>query len=196
MALREATSDVQIAALLDGTLDAGIIIPPPREVLHVSLAYRRLFDEPLIAAVPEIWLQEGRIRGEGGILHPRDLADLPLVLFPRPVAPTFHDLVTGYFATHGIEPRFGQQAIQMQTLISLVSVGMESRWSRNRHAAWPAKGSAISPWPTIRRASRPGLPGGATTPCRPCAASSNWYPKGPNTPSARPAAAGPPWPAR
>ena len=124
VALREATSDVQIAALLDGTLDAGIIIPPPREALHVSLAYRRLFDEPLIAAVPEIWLHEGRVRGEGGILHPRDLADLPLVLFPRPVAPTFHDLVTGYFATHGIEPRFGQQAIQMQTLISLVSVGM------------------------------------------------------------------------
>ena len=39
-------------------------------------------------------------------------------------APAFHDLVTGYFAAHGGRARVVQEAIQMQTIISLVSAGM------------------------------------------------------------------------
>ena len=40
------------------------------------------------------------------------------------MAPAFHDLVTGYFAAHGGHARIVQEAIQMQTIISLVSAGM------------------------------------------------------------------------
>jgi DNA-binding transcriptional LysR family regulator len=48
----------------------------------------------------------------------------PLILFPRRVAPVFHDLVTGYLALQGRPAHIRQEAIQMQTIISLVSAGM------------------------------------------------------------------------
>ena len=43
---------------------------------------------------------------------------------PRNVAPAFHDLVTSYFARRGRPARIVQEAIQMQTIISLVSAGL------------------------------------------------------------------------
>jgi DNA-binding transcriptional LysR family regulator len=59
-----------------------------------------------------------------GVLAPEALLDAPLVLFPRTVAPAFHDLVTGYFSARGRPARIVQEAIQMQTIISLVSAGL------------------------------------------------------------------------
>ncbi|HEY4350658.1 MAG TPA: LysR substrate-binding domain-containing protein, partial [Paraburkholderia sp.] len=40
------------------------------------------------------------------------------------IAPALHDAVTGSYASRGLVPRFGQEAIQMQTIVSLVSAGM------------------------------------------------------------------------
>ncbi len=70
IALTEATSDVQIAALLDGKGHAGIVIPPANDALPGSLAYRKLVSEPLIAAVPESWLAEKRLSLRAGKLPP------------------------------------------------------------------------------------------------------------------------------
>jgi DNA-binding transcriptional LysR family regulator len=124
IALTEATSDIQIAALLDGCGHAGIIIPPAHGTLPPQLAYRRLVSEPLIAAIPEIWLDEGRIALARGRLSPAAVIAAPLVIFPKHSAPAFHDLVTGYYAAHGGTAAVAQEAIQMQTIISLVSAGM------------------------------------------------------------------------
>ncbi|HEX7855825.1 MAG TPA: LysR family transcriptional regulator [Sphingobium sp.] len=118
--LTEATSDVQIEALLDGPnptgIHAGIIIPPDA-ALPEALAYMPLLREPLVAAVPEAWVTEGRLSGD-------DWLDQPLILFPRRVAPVFHDLVIGYLEGKGRPAHIRQEAIQMQTIISLVSAGM------------------------------------------------------------------------
>ncbi|ATQ44949.1 LysR family transcriptional regulator [Caulobacter mirabilis] len=122
--LVEATSDVQIPALLAGERNAGIIIPPPDRALPEPLAYRRLVSEPLVAAVPTAWIDDGRLIVRDGVLAPDALAGAPLILFPRTVAPAFHDLVTGYFARRRRPARIGQEAIQMQTIISLVSAGL------------------------------------------------------------------------
>lgn len=122
--LREATSDVQIELLLAGEIDAGLIIAPPHTALPASLAYRPLLAEPLIAAVPDAWIQSGRIRLRRGRLRLKDVLEEPLILFPRRSAPAFHDIITGYYAACGASPRIGQQAIQMQTIISLVSAGL------------------------------------------------------------------------
>ena len=51
---------MQIASLLDGNGHVGIIIQPPGAGLPEALAHRKLVTEPLIAAVPEVWLAEGR----------------------------------------------------------------------------------------------------------------------------------------
>ncbi|MDQ0473385.1 LysR family transcriptional regulator [Labrys wisconsinensis] len=124
LSLKEATSDVQVAALLDGGLDAGLIIPPPQASLHASLAYLPLLREPLVAAVPEAWIATGRLAPDPAGLRLAEVAHEPLILFPRPSAPAFHDLITGCYAARGAVPRIGQEAIQMQTIISLVSAGM------------------------------------------------------------------------
>ncbi|MDK3019252.1 LysR family transcriptional regulator [Pseudodonghicola flavimaris] len=124
LALTEATSDMQIAALREGHGQAGIIIPDAEAPVPEGFAYRRLVAEPLIAAVPESWLAEGRLRLAGPALPPEAVISSPLVVFPRPAAPSFYDLVTGYYAACGGTAHVVQNAIQMQTIISLVSAGM------------------------------------------------------------------------
>jgi DNA-binding transcriptional LysR family regulator len=124
LALSEATSDVQIAALREGRGHAGIIIPENDAPLPEPFAYRTLAHEPLVAAVPESWIAEKRLKPVRGRLPPSAVISSPLILFPRRVAPSFHDLVTGYYAARGGEAHIAQHAIQMQTIISLVSAGM------------------------------------------------------------------------
>lgn len=123
IALFEATTDTQIAALLEGRGHAGIVIAPAGSVPD-ALDYRRLLSEPLVAAVPESWIEERRLRPVRERLPASAVIEAPLVIFPRRSAPAFHDLVLGYFASHGGQARIVQEAIQMQTIISLVSAGM------------------------------------------------------------------------
>ena len=124
IALTEATSDVQIAALLEGKGHVGLVIPPSTAALPAPLSYLPLVSEPLIAAVPESWIRDKRSPFSADRLSPKSVVGAPLILFPRQNAPAFHDLVTGYYAAHGGQARIVQEAIQMQTIISLVSAGM------------------------------------------------------------------------
>lgn len=124
VSLREATSDVQIQALLDGETDAGLIIPPPGHRLPPPLTYRCVQRDPLVAAVPEAWARDGRAEIVDGTIDFRQIARKPLILFPRDGAPALHDLITGYYGAHGLKPVTGQKAVQMQTIIALVSVGL------------------------------------------------------------------------
>jgi len=122
--LTEATSDVQIAALQTGTGNVGIIIPQSDLAVPKGLSYRRLVSEALIAAVPDSWLHDGRIAAEDGHITSGELTASSLVVFPRRVAPSFYDLVMDYYTACGGDPHIVQHAIQMQTIISLVSAGM------------------------------------------------------------------------
>lgn len=124
IALTEATSDVQIAALLDGKGHVGLVIPPQYAAFHKSLSYLPLVTEPLIVAVPSRWIDDGKLPATGGQIAPAAVVNLPLILFPPRSAPAFHDLVTGYCIAHGGRVRIAQEAIQMQTIISLVSAEM------------------------------------------------------------------------
>ena len=57
-----------------------------------------------------------------------DLLDLPLVIFPREIAPSLFDAVLGFYRAHGRAPQIAQEAIQMQTIVNLVSAGMGVAW--------------------------------------------------------------------
>ncbi|KQW23300.1 LysR family transcriptional regulator [Afipia sp. Root123D2] len=124
ISLTEATSDVQIAHLTEGKGHVGLVIPPPNGAFPQPLRYLRLVTEPLVAAVPDSWIADGRLTISGDRLSPDAVTNAPLILFPRQSAPAFHDIVTGYYAAHGGQARIVQEAIQMQTIISLVSAGM------------------------------------------------------------------------
>jgi DNA-binding transcriptional LysR family regulator len=118
--LQEATSDLQIEDLLHNRIDAGLLIPPLPEKARAELDYLKVLDEPLILAAPA---GLDALRGAGPVWL-KDLPRLPLIIFPRPISPALHDAILACFRAAGITPEIGQQAIQMQTIVSLVSAGM------------------------------------------------------------------------
>ncbi len=117
IALQEATSDIQVDELLHARVDAGLLIPPLPDRARLDLDYLKVLDEPLIAAVP------AGLVGPGPVWL-RDLPVLPLIIFPRPIAPALHDAILACFRAAGVTPVIGQEAIQMQTIVGLVSAGM------------------------------------------------------------------------
>ncbi len=118
LVLREATSDLQAEELLQGRIDAGFVIPPLPGQPGDALGYRKLLEEPLILCAPA-----GLLGGTGPV-HLRELPPLPLVIFPRAAAPALYDAILSCFRAAGITPVIGQEALQMQTIVSLVSGGM------------------------------------------------------------------------
>jgi DNA-binding transcriptional LysR family regulator len=118
--LQEATSDLQVEDLLRDRIDAGLLIPPLPDKARAGLDYVKVLEEPLILCAPT---GLDALRG-GGPVKLQDLPPLPLVIFPRHIAPALHDAILSCLRAAGITPTIGQQAIQMQTIVSLVSGGM------------------------------------------------------------------------
>lgn len=118
--LAEATSDVQIDELVAGRIDAGLVIPPVPPRHAAGLSYLPVVREPLVVAMPA----GASDAPEDAPVQLADVAALPLVIFPRRLAPGFYDIITGCYGAAGATPRIGQEAIQMQTIVSLVSAGM------------------------------------------------------------------------
>lgn len=122
LALREATLDVQLAAFAAGEIDAGFVLhaegaAPP------GLAALRVLREPLVLALPEAHpLAARRAPAMARV------AAEPLVIFPRPIAPSLYDAVLGHYRAHGATPVIAQEAIQMQTIVNLVSAGIGLAW--------------------------------------------------------------------
>ncbi|WP_322068555.1 LysR family transcriptional regulator [Paraburkholderia bannensis] len=126
--LTEATSDVQVEELVAGRIDAGLVIAPVPPRHAAQLAYLSVAREPLVIAMPTALAQRtGSPTADGWCETPvslRDIADAPLVVFPRHLAPGFFDTIMDCYGAAGLAPRVGQEAIQMQTIVSLVSAGM------------------------------------------------------------------------
>ncbi|RQM48110.1 LysR family transcriptional regulator [Paraburkholderia bannensis] len=131
--LAEATSDVQVDELVAGRIDAGLVIAPVPPRHAAQLAYLPVAREPLVIAMPAaLSAQLGGAEAEADAddgwcatpVNLRELADVPLVVFPRHLAPGFHDTIMDCYGAAGLAPRVGQEAIQMQTIVSLVSAGM------------------------------------------------------------------------
>lgn len=118
--LREATGDVQLEALAEDELDAGFLVHAPGMLPGAGARLARLSVgiEPLVLALPSPGLSRGR-RPE----IPELLAQ-PLVIFPRESAPSLYDAVLSFYHRRGVTPAVAQEAVQMQTIVSLVSAGM------------------------------------------------------------------------
>jgi DNA-binding transcriptional LysR family regulator len=122
LVLQEATTDVQVDELLHGRIDCGLLIPPLAEKVQALLDYTSVLEEPLVLCVPGGVLPDD---GKPVELHAlRSATELPLIIFPRKSAPSLYDAILRCFHDAGITPTIGQEAIQMQTIVSLVSAGM------------------------------------------------------------------------
>ena len=120
IALQEATSDLQLEDLLHGRIDAGLLIPPLPERARAELDYLPVLKEPLVLAAPA---GLAALHGKRKVALDA-LPALPLIIFPRAISPALYDAVLGVFQAAGVTPVIGQEAIQMQTIVSLVSAGM------------------------------------------------------------------------
>lgn len=118
--LREATTDVQLDDLEQGRIDVGLLIPPMPDKMKAQLEYAAVLSEPLILAAPE---GLKALSGDAPMAL-KNLPDMPLIIFPRRIAPAFHDAILACLHDAGLSPRIGQEAIQMQTIVGLVSAGM------------------------------------------------------------------------
>jgi DNA-binding transcriptional LysR family regulator len=120
--LREATMDVQLAAFDADEIDAGFVLHAPGAAPPGFAAWAAL-DEPLVMALPEA-------HPAAALAQPAwaDVAGEPLVIFPRQIAPSLFDAVLASYRARGATPRIAQEAIQMQTIVNLVSGGMGVAW--------------------------------------------------------------------
>ena len=117
LALREATSDVLLAAMRQGEIDVALVLPPADDA---ALDYAMLHRDVLVAALPAA---RRELRGRTPI-RLAALATEPFVLFPRKVGTSLYDQIVGLCRRAGFSPRVEQEAIQMQTIVSLVAAGM------------------------------------------------------------------------
>ncbi len=120
--LFEATGDVQLNMLARGDIDAGFVLHSPGAV-PLGLAYRTIAQEALVVALPD---RHGLAQSARFDL--RKVLSEPLVIFPRRIAPSLHDLVLGVYHAQGVLPDVAQEAIQMQTIVNLVSAGLGVAW--------------------------------------------------------------------
>lgn len=113
LALHELTTDKQLQGLRDGWIDVGFLRPP---IEDDTLSLATIFKESLIVALPEI--------------HPlsrqpqvplKALINEFFILFPRPLGPKLYDQIVGLCQQAGFSPNVVQEAIQMQTIVSLVA---------------------------------------------------------------------------
>ena len=118
LALREMLSPEQAAALAAGELDFGLLLPPvsDAEPLEHLVVQRERF----VVALPS----SHRLAAGKGKLAVSALAGEPFVMVPRDIAPGLYDIVTGLAAGAGVSFNVAQEAIQMQTVVSLVSSGL------------------------------------------------------------------------
>ena len=152
--LQEATTDIQIELLASGRIDIGFLLPPLPDKLKADVDYLPLTSEPLVLALPE-----GTATTKTRMSLKR-CADLPLIIFPRRMSPAFHDQILACLRDAGLSPRIGQEAIQMQTIVSLVSAGMgfalvpQSVSNMKRPGVEYRAMQEISPWVEIGLAWR------------------------------------------
>jgi DNA-binding transcriptional LysR family regulator len=117
LALQEGATDALLPALVQGEIDVGMVLPP---VADARLVYRPLVHDQLMVALPA----RARGRFPDGALPLAALAEEPFILFPRKAGPSLYDLIVGSCQRAGFSPRIDQEAIQMQTIVSLVAAGM------------------------------------------------------------------------
>jgi len=117
LSLKEATTDTQLEDLREGRIDVGFLLPPVTEPGIQSVPVLR---EPLIAALPE----RHPLAAASEAIALSELANTPFIITPRHMAPGLYDDIVSFCHAAGFSPQVTQEAIQMQTVISLVSAEM------------------------------------------------------------------------
>ena len=154
--LVEATGDVQLEAFARGEIDAGLMLHSPGAA-PPGLTRLAVSEEPLVLALPA---RHALARTEK--LQLADVLAEPLVIFPRRIVPSLHDAIFGLYHAAGRVPQLAQEAIQMQTIVNLVSGDIGVAWVPESVTQFRRAGvvyrRAAEFAPAARRRSAPALP--------------------------------------
>jgi DNA-binding transcriptional LysR family regulator len=116
LALHELTTDKQLQGLRDGWIDVGFLRPPIEdEQLNVTT----IFQESLVVALPETHPLSHQLQ-----IPLKALNNEFFILFPRHLGPKLYDQIVSSCQLAGFSPKVVQEAIQMQTIVSLVAAEM------------------------------------------------------------------------
>ncbi len=114
--LRELTTNQQTQWLKEGQIDVGFVRPP---VEDTQFKTETVFRETLVVALPE----EHPLAKQSNISL-ASLCSESFVLFSRTYAPGLYDTLISLCKQAGFSPQVSQEAIQMQTIVSLVAADM------------------------------------------------------------------------
>ncbi len=127
----------QMVAIADRRLDAGLV----REATATAaVAVEQLVSEPLLAVLPS----DHPLAGSATV-DPGDLADVPVVLWPRPSGAAFFDIITAYCREHGFSPRIVAEGADIETQLSLVAAGIGVSLQPSYYANLRPPGVAFRP---------------------------------------------------
>jgi DNA-binding transcriptional LysR family regulator len=157
--LIEATGDVQLQAFERGEIDAGFMLHSPG-FAPTGLACRRISQEPLVVAVPG----QHALAGKADVAL-ADLLGQPLVIFPRRIVPSLYDAIFAMYHAAGHLPQVAQEAIQMQTIVNLVSAGLGIAWVPESVRQFQRPGVVYRSVPAVRSGKTrvPAMPGCETS---------------------------------
>jgi DNA-binding transcriptional LysR family regulator len=116
LVLRELTTSQQEQALRDSLIHVGFAHPPLEDD---TLSYQCIHKQTLVVALPST-----HSLAQTEHISVQSLLGEPLIMFPRYLAPGLYDCIMSLFQQANFPPRITQEAIQMQTIIGLVSARM------------------------------------------------------------------------
>jgi DNA-binding transcriptional LysR family regulator len=114
--LHEMATNEQLNWLTEGKIDLGFLRPPIEEK---TLSCITIVREPMVVALPE-----NHALSEQSEIPLVSLAPEPFILFPRPLSPRAYDQIISLCQQAGFSPNVVQEAMQMQTIVSLVAGGL------------------------------------------------------------------------
>jgi DNA-binding transcriptional LysR family regulator len=118
LTLRELTSQEQVAALADRTIDVGLLRThsfPNRS----DITFTHLVEDPLVVA-----MHADHPLSAVDPLTVEALGDTPLIFYPQKTGVGIYDQVMQLFARRGLMPNIVQEAQESSTIISLAASGL------------------------------------------------------------------------
>ncbi|MEM7494501.1 MAG: LysR family transcriptional regulator [Pseudomonadota bacterium] len=116
--IRPMSSVSQIDALLAGEIDAAFVYRQDNIAKEALELHPLRIDNVVLAASTDLVFEHD------SPLTLEDIDGLPIVAFPRSVAPAYHDQLFSALAGIGFEPQIVQEAADETTILSLVSAGV------------------------------------------------------------------------
>ena len=112
----ELLTPAQVARLVDGTLDLGLLRPP---VHDRALSTEVLRSEPLLAVLPD-----SHPLASSDAIPLELLEGEPFITYPSHFRSVVHDAVEDACAAHGFTPTAAHEVSETSTLVSFVAAGL------------------------------------------------------------------------